>query len=144
MIRTASLYLLLTGMLFVLVGCYHTNIVIFWPHDAVRKTASDLTINDELQVKAIEAAKPATDAETAWASGDLRFIGDRFVMARFQGIPYDSVVHEMVECNGFKVIAYSDALRNNAEFIKLKKNYEEQYNKMLHTLATGARQKRKP
>jgi len=144
MIRTTSLYVLLAGIFLALAGCHNANKVVFWPHDSVKKTASDLTINDERQLGAIKNAKPETDAERAWASGDLRFIGDRFVMARFQGIPYDSVVHETVERNGFKVIAYSDALRNNAEFIGLKKNYEEEYNKRLHTLATNGLTQRKP
>lgn len=135
-----QVYLLLASafLLFFCCGCNRTHSVIFWPQNAVQGTSSAPEFDSHEQIEALKTAKPDTDAQRAFASGDLRFVGDRFVMARFHGISYDHIVREWVEKYGYKVVAYSEVSLKEDEFFRLKSNYETEYNKMLYSLIADA------
>jgi len=123
------------SVLFIFAACSHlTNHVIFWPSNAIKKSPADYVVNPTNQLEALHYANANEDAEAAFKSGDLRFIADRPSLPRIQGIPYDNLVERARTNHGLKVIAFSDALLENTEFLSLKATYEEQFNRRLYKL----------
>ena len=121
-----------------LAGCSHLSYsVVFWPGGAVKRSPADLVVDAPRQLEALRRGDPKQDAQTAFRSGDLRFVADRPTLARFQGVPDDAVVNSLCGPNGrygFKVIASDDDLMHNEEFLRLKAAYEERYNQTLYRL----------
>jgi hypothetical protein len=114
-------------------ACTHsTDKVLLWPSTATRNSSSDYIVDAALQLDALRRANPAHDAEIAFKSGDFRFIADRPVLPRIQGIPDDTLVNKSRIKYGLKVVAFSDALLTNVDFLTLKTSYEDLFNRQLY------------
>jgi predicted small lipoprotein YifL len=110
----------------------------FWPYDAVRQTDSDYFVDGDEQLEALQKANPEADAELAFVRGDFRLVAEKF-FGVFLGVPDDKVTNYLVKNYKFKVLGFTDDLRSNTEFQKLRQNYLERYNKKLHSLVAAAR-----
>jgi hypothetical protein len=121
-----------------LVGCKSDrSAVIFWPDDAVQRRPSDYRIDPLIQSEALKAASPENDAAQAFSRGDLRLVGDRLTHPRFFGVPDDSTTQKLRVEHRFKVIGFSEQLRESEEFRRNKLRYEEVYNKTIYDLVVG-------
>jgi hypothetical protein len=92
-------------------------------------------------MQALRHANPKHDAQKAFSSGDLRLVANNPRKVYFQGVPDDNVVRFLSGIHGrygFKVIAFNDELLADKEYLKLKDEYEAEYNKMMYQLAKPA------
>lgn len=138
-IRTTTFILI--GLCFLLpIACSKARQeVVFWPANIVKKSPTDLIINDKDQIVALRTANPTNDAIAALLKNDLRFIVDAPAVGRIQGVPYDNLVNSLRSLHGCKLIAFSNLPVGTNEFRTLKENYEVKYNMMLYSLLSARR-----
>ena len=120
-------------------GCQRTpQGVSFWS-DTTSENSVEFSFDPQKQLEALRVANPEHAATHALNSGDRRLLGNRFFAPRFIGFPDEDLAESMRKTNGFKLVAATEELLVNEEFAKLKRGYEERFNKAMYDHLTKTR-----
>ena len=126
---------LVIGAMVVEAGCgERQNRVVLWPGNGVIGRTTFANVDSKRQLEALSKADPKRDAMEAFKAKDYRFLADRPTLPRFWGVPDNKVFMSKVDRSGYEVVAFTDDLLLDENFLKIKSAYEERFNQQLYEL----------